>query len=386
VAFFSSALQYLKECKIALAERFAPFLIASTGCHILNLENQKREFYFERGRVANLRLHVFFCAPPGWTKTTMLQSFLDGPYSILGGCPQIETGLEGSMTEAGFVGTIKVVNGEPVEQYGAAYEHRDAIVGIDEFAALTNAMKMEHSVNLDNAMCTGLDSGFMIKRLALGKLQYLTNLTLWTGSQPARFDLTSGLGRRFIFIWFIPTPEEAKMVKETRRKGRNVLPLVTTVHKIRNDVIRMTEDAKMVKRIEFDSSIYRTLDRLNVPHFEEQLYERLALGYTLASGISDKTLTVQMDTKLEKLFKLSSQWRLEIKKGAEVSQVFEIVKQMDMCSLTDVKNRLTDFGLTYSKSSTLLDVLRRQGRIEFVQETKKRGKGRPTTVVMVLGD
>ena len=114
MSFYKNVLKYLKECKVALADMFAPYFTIGVCNHIVNLENQKREFYLEHGRVANLRTHVFMCAPPGFTKTLYLEKFLKGKTSIVGGSAFVNCGFEGSMTEAGFTGTVKVVNGEPV--------------------------------------------------------------------------------------------------------------------------------------------------------------------------------------------------------------------------------------------------------------------------------
>jgi hypothetical protein len=384
--FYSNSLRYLEQCKIAFASRFAPPFICSIGSHILNLENRKREFFTEHGRIGNLRVHVFFCAPPGHMKTLMLQKFLDGPTSIAGGVEDLQTGFEGAMTEAGFTGTIKVVNGEPVKQFGAAYDHREGMIGIDEFAALTNSMKQEHSINLDSAMLTALDSGFVVKRLALGKIQYITDMTLLTGSQPARFNLTSGLGRRFIFIYFIPTRDESNEIKASRRQAKLAFPSTTTLYNLKANLHKMIESAHLVQKITFDKSIYDKLDRLSVPHYEEMLFERVAVGYTSAiqNGGGDSTLAVTMDPELGNIFQKIYQWRLEIKKGAETTEVYQVVREMDLCTVTQVKNRLTDFGLEYNKSTELLESLRRQGRIMFIKEKAGVHGGRPATVIKVL--
>ena len=383
--FYSNSLRYLDQCKVAFASRFAPPFICSIGSHVLNIENRKREFFTEHGRIGNLRVHVFFCAPPGHMKTLMLQKFLDGPTSIAGGVEDLQTDFEGAMTEAGFTGTIKVVNGEPVKQYGAAYDHREGLIGIDEFAALTNSMKQEHSINLDSAMLTALDSGFVVKRLALGKIQYITDMTLMTGSQPARFNLTSGLGRRFVFLYFIPTREESAVIKESRRLAKTSFPSATTLYNLKANLHKIIETARTVQKISFDKSIYDKLDRLNVPHYEEMLFERVAVGYTVAiQNGGDSNLQVTMDPELGNIFGKMYQWRLEIKKGAETTEVFQVVREMDLCTISQVKNRLTDFGLEYSKSTELLETLRRQGRITFIKEKVGPHGGRPATVIKVL--
>lgn len=383
--FYHNSLEYLRQCKVAFAERFAPPFISAIGAHLLNLENRKREFYLEHGRLSNLRTHVFFCAPPGYMKTLMLQKFLDGPTSIAGTCDQVKVGFEGSMTEAGFTGTIKVVNGEPVKVHGAAWDHRESILGIDEFAALTNSMKQEHSINLDSAMLTALDSGYCIKRLAMGKIQYITDMTLLTGSQPARFNLTSGLGRRFIFLYFIPTREESYEIKMSRRLAKKSFPSSTVLYNIRKNLQKSVEIVPQIKKLIFDDKIYKKLDKMKIPHFEEMLFERIAAGHTIAmQNGGDSKLHIEVDYELGQLFNKAQRWRIEIKKGAETEEVFSVVREMDMCTITQIKNRLTDFGLQYEQATALLDKLKRMGRIMYIMEKAAPKGGRPATVVKIL--
>lgn len=384
--FFEDALNHLSNCYVALAEKFAPYYIMGVCNHVVNLENQKREFYFEHGKVANLRTHVFMCAPPGFTKTLYLEKFLRGNTSIVGCSQLINCGFEGSMTEAAFTGTVKVVNGDPIEVKGAAFDSRLGIMGVDEFAALTNSMRQEHSVNLDNSMLTALDTGYLTKRLALGKIQYITQLTLFTGSQPMRFNLTSGLGRRFIYIWFIPSYKEEELIREMRRKAKSLKPDLTLLDKVRRDVEEIVSNCGKIQNITFSEDVFKTLDELNVPHFEEVLYERMAIGYTISKcngATADGNLHVRMTEELRGLYKIANDWRGEIKKGADTSQVYQIVKEMNGAGVSDIKRRLTDLGMTYQQSSEVILNLQRQGRIQFVNDTPVKG-GRPRTRVLVL--
>ncbi|MBU0792030.1 MAG: hypothetical protein KKC55_16400, partial [Gammaproteobacteria bacterium] len=217
-----TVLNYLKAREIVFSDRYMPYYVASAACHLCNIVNKEKQFYLESGAVPDLRLQIFLVSPPGYMKSFFLKILLDGPTSVFGGSI-INTAFQGSMTEAGFVGTVKFgADDEPTTHYGAAYEYSHHIVGIEEFNALTNAMKQEHSSNLDNALLTALDSGMLVKRLGPGEISYSTNVTLFSGSQPARFDLSSGLGRRFLFIYFIPSKEEKELIRAGRRRGKGV--------------------------------------------------------------------------------------------------------------------------------------------------------------------
>ena len=74
----------MEDARIVLADKFAPLFIASSCCHVINLQNQVEEFYYEGSRLGNLRVHVFFVSPPGYMKTLMLRLFLGGQYSLMG--------------------------------------------------------------------------------------------------------------------------------------------------------------------------------------------------------------------------------------------------------------------------------------------------------------
>jgi len=382
MSLYGNILDYFEECKIALADRFVPYYIISACNHMINLENQKREFALDGGRVVNMRLHVFFVAPPGFMKTLLLTKFLDGPFSVFG-ATDIGTGFEGAMTEAGYVGTIKGIDGQPVPVYGAAHEHQENILGIDEFASLTNSMKMEHSINLDTAMLTSLDSGYLIKRLAMGKLRYVTQLTLWTGSQPSRFDLSSGLGRRLMFLYFIPTQEEEELIKQARRQGKNVNAPMGRLSLIRKDVNEIRTKLKGVKKIIYDKSIYEMIDKLKIPHYEEELFERMCLGYTIAAKEFGETIIVQTDKELRRLVALAHDWRLQIKRGSEYSQAMTVLREMTNCPLTEVKQRLSNLGWTWQKSSEVINQLQRQKLIQIIDEKPGVKGGRPKQIVIV---
>ena len=94
---YSLILAELEERGCAYVDRFPPYYIASTGCHLFNLMNQQREIFIESGRVRDTRLHVIFCSPPGFSKTFWIEQFLRGQQAILLGSG-IEITLQAAMT------------------------------------------------------------------------------------------------------------------------------------------------------------------------------------------------------------------------------------------------------------------------------------------------
>ena len=357
--------------KVGFIDMVLPFYLSAACCHIINLENKKREFYFEHGQPADMRLHVFITAPPGYMKSFILKRFLDRQNSMFGQT-SIKTAFMGQTTEAGFVGTIQLADGEPVQQPGMAYDFMDHILGIDEFSALTNTMTTDHSKNLDNALLTALDSGYLIKRLAAGELRYETHLTLWAGSQPARFNLSSGLGRRFLFIYFVPTTYQQAQMRTFRRQGRGVVNDAKTADAVYHLTDKFVTSAATINEISYDDGIYTALDALDVPHYEEPLYEKMALGYSLATQPITPSFTVRLSDKISEMWQLEHDWRFKIKSGAQESQVMQFIVESPGIDESTLKVKLMDFGMTFADVSASVDLLYRQRRIGIINDSKDR--------------
>ena len=266
------------------------------------------------------------------------------------------------MSEAGFTGTIRATDneGDPIITYGAAHDYANHIVGIEEFSALTTAMKQEHSSNLDNALLTALDSGHLVKRLAAGEIKYETNITLMVGSQPSRFDLASGLGRRFFFIYFVPSAAERRELKLCRRRSKGVQGNMSLLKKISDDVDDVKKRIYGLKSIRFSSGFMEAIDKLNVSHYIEPLYEKLGIGYTAATTSFGSELEVKMTPELMELLKSANRWRMEVARGAEERQVVRVLEDKGLVEELKLKDELLEFGLTYMKSEELIGRLARQ--------------------------
>jgi len=364
---------WMTQRNIGFVNMMLPFYVSASCCHALNLENKKREFYFEHGQPADLRLHVFLAAPPGYMKTFILKRFLDRRNSIFGDSA-IKTAFMGQATEAGFVGTINMIDGEPVQSPGMAYDFQDHILGIDEFSALTNTMMAEHSKNLDNALLTALDSGYLIKRLAAGEIRYETHLTLFGGSQPARFNLSSGLGRRFLFIFFVPTTKQQRDMRMFRRAGKGTIGDKDLDSRVFHRTSKLVTDMQGIKSIEYHDSIYRELDEIDVPHYEEPLFEKLALGYNLATKKVEKSFVVTMTPTIKEMWKLEKEWRHKIKSGAQDAQVIQFIEETPGISEADLKEKMLDFGMTFSDTAIAIESLRKQHRIGIIADRRDKKK------------
>jgi len=368
--------EWMQQRRIGFIDMVLPFYVASACCHILNLENKKREFYYEHGQPADLRLHVFLAAPPGYMKTFVMKRFLDRRNSIFGQSA-IKTAFIGALTEAGYVGTIQNVDGDPIQSPGAAYDFMDHVLGIDEFSCLTNMMQSDHSKNLDNALLTSLDSGYLVKRLAAGEIRYETHLTLHAGSQPARFNLSSGLGRRFIFIFFVPSLQQQKEMKAFRRQGKGAEGSPALSKKVFDNTEKLVEGVSGIREISYHDSIYNGLDEIDIPHYEEPLFEKIALGLNLATRPITKDFVVKCDKNILNIWENEKIWRNKIKSGAQEAQVMQFIIETPGIEESNLKTKLLDFGMSYAETSLSIDMLFRQRRVGVITDnTDKKHRKR----------
>lgn len=179
IDIYKLALLEFQERGCAQFDIFPPFFLSAIGAHLLNLENKERHILVEAGAILDTRIHLLMCAPPGFSKTFWLSQFLRGEHALLAHSG-IDIAFEAAMTEAGFVGTTRFVNGESVRTMGVAEEYGNAILGIEEFSALSEMMKQTYARQLDTALLGALDSGWVYKRLASGSIAYQTNISLFS--------------------------------------------------------------------------------------------------------------------------------------------------------------------------------------------------------------
>ena len=355
---YSLVLAELKERGCAYTDKYAPYYITSTGCHLFNLANQKSQVFIEGGRLSDTRLHIIFCSPPGFSKTYWLEQFLRGDQAILLGSG-IDITMEAAMTGAGFVGTTRFSDGESVREPGLAEEHNSAICGIEEFSAVTNMFRQSYSGELDTALLQALDSGHVYKRLASGAIKYHTSITLHTGSQPSRFDLSSGLGRRFIFIEFIPMKKDFRLLTEARRSSRGINYNPVRTRLIREKVYQLRADLSQVREVVIDDDFYDFMDRFRVVHYEEALYEKMLLGLSVMTGnLMEKELFLEMTPVAQKFLLDEIQHRRSIKRGSEFSQVFAILEDSGgVADVEYVREMLLDYGCDFEQSSDLVGLM-----------------------------
>ena len=358
--------------KIAYVSDYFPFYISSIGCHMFNIMNQKKEIYVEGGSVPNTRLHIMYVAFPGFGKSFFLKQFLHSEkYSIVKGS-NIPTTFEGTMSEAGFTGTIKQIEGEkePIISEGLCKEHASSIVGIEEFSAITNAFKQTYNVGLDTTLLTALDSGDIVKRLGPGKFGYHTNLTLWAGVQPARYDLSSGFSRRFIFLSFYPNITDIERYRFARRSTKGVYVNWANLKTVRLAINqRYNQILNNVKRIYFGQDFYAELNKMDIMHYDDELFERLAIGYTLMKSEKlQDTLEVRLDDELKRIMQLELKYRMQVRKTSPTNIIKSLIAGHKKIKKSRIENLATSLGLEAGAISMALS------NLEVYKNIKKDGK------------
>ena len=230
-------------------------------------------------------------------------------------------------TEAGFVGTFTSNAGTTIPIEGAAKQYADGIMIIDEFSAITKALQMQHSNQLDNQLLTALDHGHVTKRLGAGKIEFDTRMTLWAGVQPARFDLTSGMGRRLQYLVFIPTKADNEYLMDTMHGNRNQAPNQKHLQGMWSDMLRFKDDMRKVQTVEFDDSVLKMYKSLGLYSFEASYFDRLVLGYQIAMYGPEKHMVVSMkDNMLLDIVAQQKKWRSQISMGIENIQLLKIIE------------------------------------------------------------
>lgn len=321
-----AVMEELKARSVYLCETYAPYYVCSFMTHAFNQMNQRREIYWDSKRVPNMRLHILFVAPAGFMKSFYMGTMGGERFSIFRNCG-IPIGFEQSMTEAAFVGTIRDIDGIGHPTLGAAADYKDGMLLIDEFSALTNAMKVQYNSQMDAQLLAALDHGHVVKRLGTGRIEYTTNLTLWAGVQPAKYDLSSGLGRRMCFLLFLPTKLDNVALMRTMHKTRNIRPDVREMDNLWGLIKNSVSNMECIETIDFGDSVLKLYEELNLFSYESSYFDRLLLGWHLATyGPEPHMMIEAQDKELLQLVNREKKWRDEIAAGVDHAQMMKIIK------------------------------------------------------------
>jgi len=221
---------------------------------------------------------------------------------------------------------------------------------------------------LDTALLGALDRGYVYKRLSAGKLEYVTNITLWTGTQPVRFDLSSGLGRRFHFLLFLPTRETRMLLRKARRAARYIRPNIPMLRRIRDEINRRIDYVRKVKEIEFTTEYDNYLEELDIEHYEDITFENISIGYKVMASEPERVLKIDLDEGLERMLKILANDRMRIRYGSLIVQIRSLLLSYGgRCDLKQLKKDLISFGLDWVQATEAINRMLNLGLVKVVK-------------------
>jgi hypothetical protein len=137
--------------------------------------------------------------------------------------------------------------------------------------------------------------------------------------------MTSGLSRRFTFELFLPGPFEADLIKAANRNRKQS----TFSNDIYQQEVELAVNnvANLLNQgfpTELDfSAVDSWCDTQDIPHFEEEIYRRLSVGWAVVQGYFPQ---IRMDKVLVSLFENEIKTRETLKSNAMGEVVMEVVR------------------------------------------------------------
>lgn len=295
------------------------------------LRHDKAPLYTPMSHIADTRLHILMRGMKGSGKSVLINLFLAPGTGLLNNPLNADIGMAfrtdigaNSITEAGMFGSVNEegeIMGRPL-----AREMCGGFLGFEEFSSLVDAGRKDHSIDMTNQLLTSTDNGRVRKAMRAGWVQYTTRFTLWAGTQPGRFEMESGMDRRFFIIDIDMNPKKEMQFKKAQAKQASM------TNAERADLAGMamqikdffTERAMEVimnppTGVRFDDELNEWLYKPEVRSHEADLFRRLALGYTIMSPDYEggDLLYVKMTDQLRDILDSS----LEMRRGVMESDI-----------------------------------------------------------------
>ena len=264
-------------------------MVASIGSHVMNLCNLDHRLFLKGRAPANFRTHLVYISPSGWTKSFYFRLFLKHMYGLLWNRGVFPIDVHSTFSTASWFGTLDSNNGEVQERQGVFETYKRGIIGADDYQPLVELFDGRGIGQDEIALMTALDTDEAVKNLAVGQLRIKgVGMTAWFGMRPTKLKLTSGLARRFVFPRFFPSRFEARTFRDLARSELEPnFELEVDEEKTPLQRPIIDTDAMIVGAGVTDlnlDQIYAYLDKFDIPHFEENLYRNLAIGWSIANG------------------------------------------------------------------------------------------------------
>ena len=338
---------------------------------MFNFMNKHKQIYWDGDIIPDMRLHIFMVTIPGFGKTYLINQFMS-KYNGLLKDSAINVAKIGSLTSSGLVGNVKSTpDGQTIINKGVLQRKADYILGSDEFSNITTSSKTSHSANLINDLLTALDDGEMNKDQGGGGMGYETFATVWGATQTGRYELKSGLPRRFAFVIYMPDVSDVYKFRQIRRESKNLRLDVKRILKYKVAIgERFTDIQEVLQRIEFPNEWYDWITTHFATHYEDMIYERILLGYWLMKVDKiPKELVLTLNDEIKSIIMQQIDARLQINKGVEKIKIMEVLKNMEEVKYDELLKLLLTFGLPEKYILSSLDTLIANKFIEIDRKT-----------------
>ena len=360
------------------------FVIASCP-----LRHSNMPFYTPMSQLPDTRIHIMLRGAKGSGKSILILMFLAEGTGMLYS-PDAKYG-EGyrtmmgpnSVTEAGMFGSVDeegALTGRPL-----ARELCGGFLGFEEFSSMSDASKKDHSMDMKNQLLTSLDNGRVQKAMRAGWVQYTTRYTVWAGTQPARFELDSGLDRRFFIIDIEMTSEKELAFKRAQHRQSNMTIDERTALANKAIELKAWFKTRMKQAVAnpptgviFDDDFGSWVERDDVRSFEADLFRRLAIGYHMMQPDwkGGGPLLVTVDDRLRKILELTLRMRRRVM-DADLQMMKDTFWMKDLPKSTLVKevSRMVTMGDYQSAKRWIIEnLVGQEWYSEHTPDTKRRGR------------
>ena len=350
------------------------------------LRHDNIPFYTPMSQLPDTRIHILMRGAKGSGKSVLILMFLaEGTGLVYSSNADLGQGMRtmmgaNSITEAGMFGSVDEegeIAGRPI-----AREMCGGFLGFEEFSSMSDASKKDHSLDMKNQLLTSLDNGRVQKAMRNGWVNYTTRYTVWAGTQPARFELDSGLDRRFFIIDIEMTPEKERQYKLAQHAQANMSVEERTELANLNiqikDWIRQrmhTAVANPPTGIIFDDDIMEWIDRPDVRSFEADLFRRMCIGYAMMQPeyVGGGPLIIRLDDTLRAILNQSLAMRRRVMDAdVELIRAAFWMKDVPKSQLLKEISRMITQGDYQTAKRWLIENLEGQGWYQEVEPSVKR--------------
>ena len=381
----------LNKCSRCDFDPESPLVDAENDFTITNcpLRHNNVPFYTPMSQLPDTRIHIMLRGAKGSGKSVLILMFLaestgllyahdadlgDGMKTMMGPNSITEAGMFGSVNEEGDIA------GRPI-----AREMCGGFLGFEEFSSMSDASKKDHSMDMKNQLLTSLDNGRVQKGMKSGWVKYTTRYSVWAGTQPARFELDSGLDRRFFIIDIEMDDAKELAFKRAQHAQSNMTKDDRIALAEKTIIIREWFKQRMIDAVEnppsgvlFDDSILAWLEHPSVRSFEADLFRRIAIGYHMMQPDyrGDQPLVVTMDDRLETILTQSLMMRRRVM-DADTLLIKDTFWMQDITKSSLVKevSRMVTSGDYQSAKRWIIENL--HGQPWYAEyEPKSTGRGR----------